>query len=94
MVSDRTKRQKAIDGMTLRKIKLLQLGIVPAYEVMNMKIFVAFALGKPKDGGFETGDLTDRSATDLPIGPQRLARLISRIGSAQLNGQRGRRVTA
>jgi hypothetical protein len=85
VVTDRAERQKAIDGMSLSEIKLLQLGIVPTHEMMDMQILIAFAFRKPEHGSFKSRDITNGGTADLPIGPQRLPRLITRIESAQLD---------
>jgi len=69
-----------------RQVELIQLRVIPAIEMMDLQILVAFAFGEPQNGSFQSYQLVALNPLDLPLGTEPLARLITTILSAQQNG--------
>jgi hypothetical protein len=52
-------------------------------KVMNMQVFIPFALGMPENRDFQALNLFDRNTSDSPTSRQRGSRLIDRLVTAQ-----------
>lgn len=71
--------------------ELPQLLVGDAVEMVDMQVLVAFALGMPQHGSFQTFELIERHPADPPAGAQWTACRIDRIRIAEGQIQRGLR---